>query len=451
MKTTLKHLFGVFVVALASGCLALTPEECFGGSDHAPYIAWVSEQGSSYSAAVCFNSVSSDTSQGVALHWRVDEENVYIAVAARATGWVGLGLAETGGMKGADMVLFETANPGQVRDAHVLDELLPITDDCQDWIFVNSRSEGGFIIFEGYRKQQTLDTQDHEIINDIDSIIESQRLIAAWGDSSTASYHGANRAKGSIRWYGGGDEMTLVHERLEMTADGYFDLLVPNYTLKAIETDIVTFCFSWDSDIAVQGVPTNSSITVFAAMVISRNDTRKFVHHATMFGSTMPSNESRACLPYAEYIFPVYAWTQGVFPLVLPDYVGFTMGPGHGVQSFRFEIHYNNPELIENVVDTSGVRVFYSLTPREHELGVLNMGDSLVALRGNYVPPGVSEFEFVCDTTCSSFALTEPVTVIQEGIHMHTNGAAAALFQIRDGEVIRESHVDFFDFDQTGT
>jgi DOMON domain/Copper type II ascorbate-dependent monooxygenase, N-terminal domain len=445
-----KLLNGVAVVTLAFGSLALASDECFGGSDSAPYLDWVAANGSSYNASVCYDALSSDATQGIAVHWKVDDENVYIAVAARATGWVGFGLAETGGMKGADMVIFETANPGQLRDAHVLDELLPITDECQDWVFVNSRSEGGFLIFEGYRKLRTGDTQDRDIFYDVDSYIAAQRIIAAWGESTTASYHGLNRAQGSLRWYGGGDEVELVLKRLETTADGYFELRAPNYTLEAIETNYVNFCFSWNSDILTQGIPANRSITAIAIVVLSSDESRAFVHHAVALGSSQASNGSE-CLPGSEYTYPVFSWSPGVLPFVPPDNVGLTMGPGAGMQSFRIEVHYNNPELVENITDSSGLRVYYSLTPREHELGGFFLGDVLGGLYGDPVSPGLSKFEFACQSACSSFSLTEPVTVLQEYFHMHKEGYAATTYQIRDSEVIRESHIDFFDFDQTGT
>ena len=232
------------------------------------YLDWVNANGDSYTTTACYNATSSDTTQGFAVHWKVDDENIYLAVAARAVGWVGFGLAETGGMKGADMVIFETANPTQIRDAHVLDERFPIDDVCQDWILRDSTIDDGFIIFEAYRKLNTTDTQDRVIIDDSNPAIPAQIVIAAWGDSPTASYHGPdNVAQGSIRWYGTGDELTSVHEKLAIKSDGFFDLTV-NYTIQPVETEYVDFCFTWNPDMLDQGVP-NGTITAIAADVFT--------------------------------------------------------------------------------------------------------------------------------------------------------------------------------------
>jgi hypothetical protein len=56
---------------------------------------------------------------------------VYIAVAVRATGWLGFGLAEAGGMLGADMALFTPIRPTEIIDAYTLEGRRPITDNCQ--------------------------------------------------------------------------------------------------------------------------------------------------------------------------------------------------------------------------------------------------------------------------------------------------------------------------------
>jgi hypothetical protein len=423
----------------------------FWWKDHSSYLDWVASRGTSYSSAVCYNATSPDTTQGVAIHWRLDDSNIYIAVATRALGWAAFGLAEGGGMKGADVVIFETANPGEIRDAHVLDKRIPVDDNCQDWVYVDSQTEGGFLIFEAYRKLDTMDSQDHRIINDADTLIPAQRFIAAWGDSSTATYHGRNSARGSLRWYGGGDELKIIYEKLMKQADGYFDLLVPNHTLAVKGTDYADFCFVWDPDLTSQGVPSNVSIAVIAAEMMIRDEARPYVHHADVYASSVPSNESRKCIESA-YGYSLYSWAPGTLPFVLPENVGYELGPtsSDGLQSFRLQIHYNNPDLVENVTDNGGLRVYYSLTPREHKLGIMALGDVLSNLDGIPIPSGLAQYDFACNPSCSSLALDEPVTVIQELVHMHVAGEAAVNYHIRDGEIIRQGNVDFFDFSQAG-
>jgi hypothetical protein len=147
--TQLLALIYIDIVAAASAA-AEASSKCFGGVNDSPYLQWVTAFGGAYPSEACYSS-SSDVTQGFAVHWKVDEDNIYLAVAARATGWVGFGLAETGGMRGADMIIFETNNATQIRDAHVLDERFPVDDICQDWILRDSSIEDGFVIFEAYQ------------------------------------------------------------------------------------------------------------------------------------------------------------------------------------------------------------------------------------------------------------------------------------------------------------
>jgi hypothetical protein len=257
-------------------------------------------------------------------------------------------------------------------------------------------------------------------------------------------------AQGSVRWYGTGDELTFVHEKLAVVSDGYFDLTV-NYTIQPIETEYIDFCFTWDPDIIEQNVP-NGTITAIAAEVIPSDESRTFVHHTDVFASTEPASGSKVCLT-SSYGYAIYSWAPGVLPFLLPDEVGYTFGPseaGDALQSFRITVHYDNPKLVSNITDSTTVRVYYSLEPRQHELGIMGMGDVLKKLEGVQIPVGLSQYDFKCDSGCSSLALTEPITVFQESVHMHINGLASVTYHIRNDQIIRQANVDFFDFEQTG-
>ena len=52
------------------------------------------------------------------IYWKVDGDTLKLALEATATGWVGFGLGETKGMKGADIVYYEHAAKS-LTDAYV--------------------------------------------------------------------------------------------------------------------------------------------------------------------------------------------------------------------------------------------------------------------------------------------------------------------------------------------
>ena len=192
---------------------------------------------------------SIDPSNGAAIHWRVDEEWLHIAVAARCTGWVGFGLAEAGGMLGSDMALFVGSRPSEIVDAHVIENFYPEEDDCQqDWILVDSsglssKSEAqdseDFLMFEARRKLDTGDPQDNKVIQDANPSIPPHRIVAAWGNSAEVSYHGANVARGAVRFYTAGTDEDSAFEKNMMTnAEGSFMVQAKNYTIPSGRHDI---------------------------------------------------------------------------------------------------------------------------------------------------------------------------------------------------------------------
>lgn len=108
-----------------------------------------------------------------------------------------------------------------------------------------------------------------------------------------------------------------------------------------------------------------------------------------------------------------------------------------------------NPTLVEGVVDTSGVRFYWTSEEREQEIGIMNVGDPLIGAFGEPVGQGLSAHQFECPSSCSTLAGQE-VTVLREYLHMHETGLRMTNEQIRDGEVLRSANVEFWEFEQNG-
>jgi hypothetical protein len=90
-----------------------------------------------------------------------------------------------------------------------------------------------------------------------------------------------------------------------------------------------------------------------------------------------------------------YGWAPGGKPHFFPEEAGMSLGT-HGYKSFELETHYDNPELVHDRRDSSGVRFYYTEQKRQHEVGVIVFGDANVGLRRQEMPPGVSQFTFSC-------------------------------------------------------
>ena len=429
---------------LGSVANAQTPSDYFGGLNHDAYLSWSNTSSNSYVTSVFLES-SANATEGVAVHWTLNATHIHLAVAARATGWVGFGIAESGGMRGADIVLFE-AETKTLTDTHVLDDLvMPITDICQNWELVGSQTEGGFIIFEATRLLDTGDTQDRHIINDSTLDVAAQNVIAAWGDDTTVTYHGpGSRVRNAIRFYSNSslDELTMFERQVRLEAEGSFSLQALNHSIKAQDTEYGQFCFT-SANLTSMGVPIDTDLHTIGVLPFIDPGSKKYVHHFLVFGSLFEEcgNDTLANV--------AYLWAPGEGPLNLPSNVGGLLG-SKGFKSMFLQIHYNNPSLDTGIFDSSGVEIFYTSKKREYDLGVFQVGDPFVYLRDQLVGDGLVQHTFDCPGICSSVSLSQNVSVIREYLHMHKTGERMYNNQYRDGRLLRRGVVDFFDFDQSG-
>ena len=431
-----------------------TPTEFFPGTIKDVYTDWLATV--SYNKTTFIESPY-DTTTGAALHWNIVDDMIYLAVAVtQATGWAAFGLAESGSMRGADIVMY-TAETDALTDAYVLDELVqPSLDTCQSWTLINSVVDEGFIIFEAKRLLNTSDAQDRAIIDDTEFIIPSTRVIAAWGNDTTPSYHFRNVARGAVRFFGTpemADDESFFFQTVSTEAEGNVTLSADNYI---IPSDVVTtyarFCFS-SNDLMNSSVPIDQDLHVIGFEPFVQPGNTKYVHHYIVYASEMPFNYTNAsCAEEYPALEIAYVWAPGDFPLALPANVGGPLG-ARGYQSYALEIHYNNADMTPNVSDNSGVRVYYTSQKRQYDLGVFQTGDPFVALQETVVNENGGDFAqhtFVCEADCLTNHLPEPVTVIRESLHMHKTGATASNEHIRNGQVLRSSRVNFWDFEQQG-
>ena len=67
--------------------------------------------------------------------------------------------------------------------------------------------------------------------------------------------------------------------------------------------------------------------------------------------------------------------------------------------AYQQSVHYYN-YLITDVIDSSGIRFYYSSSPREHDAGILAVGHRVTSYM--IIPPGTQNYTIgaVCTGTC---------------------------------------------------
>ena len=89
--------------------------------------------------------------------------------------------------------------------------------------------------------------------------------------------------------------------------------------------------------------------------------------------------------------------------VTFPPNVGIPLHEEHGGATyFMIEIHYDNPTLRPNIVDNSGVKLFYTENLREFDAATLRIGHELNAL--HTMPPEQKSFVTTgrCTSDCTS-------------------------------------------------
>lgn len=462
MMPKTKSAISTAIMAAAGLCLAPVPGAQ--GLESTPvYDQWLAGINDKYP-----NEALMGENQQVALHWKIDGDVLRFAVAVEASGWVSFGISESGGMKGADMMMF-TAKDKALVDAYSVEYERPTEDTCSDnnWQYVDSKidTEGNFMIVEAYRNLTNDDPQDMNMFDDSDMSVPSHRLIAAWGNSDMVGYHGSNAVKQNVRFFANhsssnsngpvtpsetmttsdADSSTKI-AFTDIEPDMIIDFRAPNYTIPVGETTYADFCYT-ASNLTAHGVPmTEKSHLIGVDYLPGGNE--EMVHHIVIYATT---TVDQGC---ANTYQVIWTWAPGVDEFVLPEAAGIAFGPGF-YQTMRMEVHYTNVNGIPNRINQSGARIKFMGRDnlRANDAGVLSLGDPLVSLRGQRIGHDYSRWEFNCPSSClETYAPNQgPWTVFLNFLHMHEIGARMTFRHFDSNQtVLREHSVEHYDFYASG-
>ena len=245
------------------------------------YATWLQQRGNkNYDHCKLFGMNSE-----IAFHWKIKNGRLYIAAAVEAAGWLGIGLAEVGGMPGADMILF-TASENKLIDAYATEYASPIEDQCQDWSLEYStvNLEQGFLIFEASRELITGDPKDRNITDDSNPSAPSQRVIFAYGETPSLSYHGENVALGSLRFFApnGGMDLNSEASIANKNQADFAEIRTGNFTIPTNGTTYMYFCFNASQILNLSNIST--TVHAYKMQFIPDERSVQYVHHMILYG-----------------------------------------------------------------------------------------------------------------------------------------------------------------------
>lgn len=118
---------------------------------------------------------------------------------------------------------------------------------------------------------------------------------------------------------------------------------------------------------------------------------------------------------------PFGGWAPGSHILNMPPWIGMPFGPSAGVVALDLQIHYDNPRKASDIVDASGMRFWFTPTPRTYPLTRLN--SMMVSVNTQIVVPPKKERWFLTRTCTVDIEdeAGEPVQFHLYGVKYHAH------------------------------
>ncbi|XP_011406131.1 PREDICTED: DBH-like monooxygenase protein 1 homolog [Amphimedon queenslandica] len=126
----------------------------------------------------------------------------------------------------------------------------------------------------------------------------------------------------------------------------------------------------------------------------------------------------------------ITAWGIGGEDFVYPSNVAYPIG-GDQYRYAYIEMHYDNPNRLSGVIDSSGMTFFYIDTPREHDSGVLAVGNAVFHYM--IIPPKAKNYTIYsfCPTDCTALFPQDGIHVFANFLHTHLLGVSITLHHLR--------------------
>ncbi|KAI8510790.1 hypothetical protein Bbelb_117060 [Branchiostoma belcheri] len=236
------------------------------------------------------------------------------------------------------------------------------------------------------------------------------RVLWAWHDDdpedeSGPAYHGANRGVRSTVLLSN----NTTSDNFKETNYTTVDLLMNNVSVPAYQ-DTTYWCQVFE----LPELASKHHIIKFEPIISPGSE--GVVHHLIIYTCTRnrsvtflpqehPGHECRTPnMPRDWYLClggsMLAAWGIGAEPMTYPAHVGYPIGDADGSRYVLLEQHYDNPQLVSGIRDSSGLRLTVTPELRDNDLGVFEVG--MPPIKHHVIPPHAEEFKSAgfCNPNC---------------------------------------------------
>ncbi|KAL1131405.1 hypothetical protein AAG570_011022 [Ranatra chinensis] len=344
--------------------------------------------------------------------------------------WFALGFSDYGLFTDADFCLLWADPQGNVRlqDSWTDDKGLLWEDEQQDCDDLRYVVEANVTKFSFSRQFDTCDVHDYCIEEG------TTHIVWAKGGGGWDSMEGMSVQSGLK-----GMQRVQLLKNLETIEDvlpeqkDVFGVTVTSDRVKVPSLETTYWCH-------VTKLPQELSqlhhIVKFESVIQEGNE--GLVHHMELFhceadrGQELPlyrgpcqhadrPNSTQVCKKV------LAAWAMGASAFHYPKAAGLPVGGENFNLHVMLEVHYNNPEMKADWVDSSGLRIYLTKKLRRYNAGVIELG--LEYIDKMAIPPKQPAFNLTgyCIAQCTAVALPEGgVTVFGSQLHTHLAGTRVA-------------------------
>ena len=395
----------------------------------------------------------------VRLRWSVDNENIMFKLTVVKHVYpmvVGFGMSDHGRFENADLVVFDISSGDRIKtfDCHTDRNGILVRDETKNYNLIEYSVEADRLVLEFERKLNTCDQDDYKIesgtVHLIHFLLDHERDLFNYKFEPFADATSADMKQAQ-----------LIKSVYFDTHPSSFDpmrsksLQITNNKVNIPSKDTTYWCLVYKLN---KSFNKKHHIVAFESVV--SNSSKGVVHHMELFHCISdPSDDMKAYNgPCDSESKPkgliqcrkvIAAWAMGAGRFVYPNHVGGVLGGENYSPYLVLEIHYDNPKLRDDIVDSSGLKIFYQGGEklRQYDAGIMEIG--LEYNPKNSIPPKQSLFHLhgYCLSECTSAGLPRNgITVFASQLHTHLTGRRVWTSVVRNNKVVKilnsDNHYD---------
>ncbi|XP_044179878.1 DBH-like monooxygenase protein 1 isoform X2 [Acropora millepora] len=330
---------------------------------------------------------------------------------------------------------------------------MPKTDSQQDYELISLTEENGKTVMKFKRKFDTCDADDNKIEPGTTKVIYAYHPSDPSTARSIPQHSPVNRGARSVLLLNSGKKRPALPPGTK-----YFDLVHNKTAIPGGKTSYMCVALEMpklnEKHHIIQMNPViqaGHEGVVMHILVCEYNDDLPdhFLHYTgPCFRPEVPPPAFR-CTEATT----IAAWAIGGNGFSYPEHVGFPIGTPDSPKVVILEIHYDNPMSKQGMIDSSGLRFYYTKQLRKYDAGVLQVGafvDSTLM-----IPPNETNWEIngFCSEECTRKGFKKSIlpgggiNIVASLLHMRLAGRKAVVRRIRNGvehsEIARDDHYDF--------